>query len=328
MGGAVVVVGPVVAVPALAAFLIVASMTAQPLAADPSGAAVADIPPTFLRLYREAAAHLKLGADGWSYLAGVGKVECDHGRSTAVGCDRGEANYAGARGPAQFLLPTWSAYGFDGDGDGDRDIYDPVDAIFGMANYLRASGAPRDWRRALFAYNHAGWYVDKVVAQAARYRTATPVPGPLAGSVVPAVGDGWLADVPGQPGIQCDRRIVSDVVALARAYRLRVTACYATGHKRLGEHPLGLAIDAGPADGQWARTMRLARDYGWNESCAANGCGGRGVFRVVLYNGYPGHGDPAHTTQPHIHLSWQHAPTAPFTRAPWVRTLLPAGGGR
>ena len=39
-----------------------------------------------------------------------------------------------------------------------------------MANYLRASGAPRDWRRALFAYNHAGWYVDEVLAQAADYR--------------------------------------------------------------------------------------------------------------------------------------------------------------
>ena len=36
----------------------------------------------------------------------------------------------------------------------------------------RRSGAPADYRRAIFAYNHASWYVDDVLTRAARYRGA------------------------------------------------------------------------------------------------------------------------------------------------------------
>src|SRR5262249_37193011 len=132
---------------------------------------------------------------------------------------------------------------------------------------------------------------------------------------------GWLADVPGQPGERCDARIVPDVVAILARYDLRLTACYGSGHALHGEHPLGLATDLVPADGNWGRTLQLARDAGWSPDCAAQGCPGRGPFRVVLYNGYPGHGDPAHSATPHLHLSWQHAPAAPFTRASSVRVL-------
>ena len=285
--------------------------------------AAGDIPPVYLRLYQAAAAEEQLGPDGWAYLAGVGKVECDHGRSTAVGCDRGEANSAGARGPAQFLLATWEAYGVDADGDGARDIYDPDDAIFGMANYLQASGAPGDWSRALYAYNHSEAYVADVKDWAERYlaqaesTTDTTVIGGVA-------GEPWLSPLPSAPGIECDSRIVADVEALVRGYGIHVSACYGgPPHTINGEHPLGLAIDAVPADGDWSRTMRLAVDAGWSTSCASTGCEGRGPFRVVLYNGYPGHGDPAHTDRPHIHLSWQHAPAAPFSRAEWVKALLP-----
>ena len=89
-------------------------------------------------------------------------------------------------------------------------------------------------------------------------------------------------------------------------------------HALNGEHPLGLAIDASPADGDWGRTEELARRFGW-ASRARHRLPGRGPFRVILYNGYPGHGDPRHSRSPHIHVSWQHAPAAPFTRAPWVR---------
>jgi hypothetical protein len=212
----------------------------------------------------------------------------------------------------------------DGDRDGDRDVWDPVDAIFGMARYLRASGAPQDWRAALHAYNHAGWYVDRVLAEAARYRRdAAAVPAGTPTSVVP-MGDGaWLAPLPGFPGERCDARIVRDVSALVAAYGLHVSDCFGGSppHKRYGEHPLGLAVDAEPADGDWDHTMAMARASGWDESCAPTGCPGRGPFRLVLYNGYPSHGDPSHSRIPHIHVSWQHAPTAPFTPAAWVRTL-------
>jgi hypothetical protein len=191
-----------------------------------------------------------------------------------------------------------------------------------MANYLQASGAPADWHRALFAYNHSEAYVADVVGWAQRYRRSA-VSKPVSGVVQPAVEGRWLQALPGSPGIECDARIVPDVLALEWAYGVRVTACFGGyPHTTNGEHPLGLATDIAPVDGQWERTRRLAADYGWAPACAASGCGGRGPFRVVLYNGFPGHGDPAHTSQPHLHLSWQHAPAAPFSRAPWVRTLL------
>ncbi len=307
----------------VAPLLVIAALVTAPGAAsdDPSENALGDIPAAYLRLYRTAAQHYGLGQAGWSYLAAVGKVECDHGRSRAVGCHRGEQNSAGARGPAQFLASTWAAYGVDADGDRNRDVYDPADAVFGMANYLRASGAPAEWRRALFAYNHANWYVDRVLEIAARYR------GSGSGAVVPVAPGQWLAALPGFPGESCDRRIVAEVVTLARTFGLHVSDCFGGSppHARDGEHPLGLAVDASPIDGNWQRTEMLARRFGWNESCAARGCPGAGRFRVVLYNGYPRHGDPQHSDVPHIHLSWDHGPAAPFTAAPWVRLVLNGG---
>ncbi len=50
------------------------------------------------------------------------------------------------------------------------DIQDPRDAILGAANYLRASGAPGDYRRALFAYNRSTAYVDAVLLHAQQIR--------------------------------------------------------------------------------------------------------------------------------------------------------------
>ena len=75
-------------------------------------------------------------------------------------------------GRASSSRATWERYGVDGDGDGVKDRYDPADAIPGTANLLRQNGAPGDYGRAIFAYNHAGWYVDDVLARAARYRGA------------------------------------------------------------------------------------------------------------------------------------------------------------
>ena len=172
------------------------------------------------------------------------------------------------------------------------------------------------------AYNHSSAYVEAVLRQAAAYRAASLAPSPV---TVAAPNGAWLADVPGFPGERCDARIVSDVVLLARSFGITVTDCFGGApHARAGEHPLGLAIDAVPTDGDWRRTALLARHFGWRADCAASGCPGAGPFRVVLYNGYPGHGDPQHTRRPHIHLSWDHGPTAPFTPAPWVRTVFAA----
>jgi hypothetical protein len=133
----------------------------------PSPLALRDIPPAYLRLYERAG--VRYGLD-WAVVAGIGKVECDHGRDPSASCSRaGAVNAAGAGGPMQFLASTWAVYGVDGDGDGRADRWDAADAIYGAANYLRASGAPGDYRRAIFAYNHAGWYVREVEEWARRY---------------------------------------------------------------------------------------------------------------------------------------------------------------
>jgi hypothetical protein len=129
-----------------------------------------EIPPGALRLYKRAALRYSLD---WAILAGVGKVECDHGRDPDPSCSRpGAVNYAGAGGPMQFLANTWARFGVDGNGDGVADRWDQSDAIYSAANYLRASGAPASYGRALLAYNDAAWYVSEVEAWAARYRGA------------------------------------------------------------------------------------------------------------------------------------------------------------
>ena len=143
-----------------------ASFAAQD--AGVSAAAQTQIPAAYLRLYQQAAQ--RYGLD-WAILAGIGRVECDHGRDPDPACVReGAVNSAGAGGPMQFLGSTWARYGVDGDGDGRVDRWDPADAIYGAARYLRASGAPADYEKAILAYNHAGWYVAEVEHWAAVYR--------------------------------------------------------------------------------------------------------------------------------------------------------------
>ncbi len=77
----------------------------------------------------------------------------------------------------QFMPATFEAYGVDGNGDGVRDILDPADSVFSAANYLCASGAgqgPDGLRRALFAYNHAQWYVELVLNVAGQLEAGQP----------------------------------------------------------------------------------------------------------------------------------------------------------
>jgi cell wall-associated NlpC family hydrolase len=127
------------------------------------------IPSNYLQLYKSAGQRYGLP---WNLLAGIGKIETDHGQSTAKGVHSGE-NFAGAGGPMQFLAGTWSTYGVDGNGDGKKSRYDPADAIPGAANYLKRSGAPTRVKAAIFAYNHSAQYVDNVLSWATRYASGT-----------------------------------------------------------------------------------------------------------------------------------------------------------
>lgn len=135
---------------------------------EASGEAAAAIPAEYVPWLQLAASRYRLGPRGFAIVAAIHAVESDFGRSTLPGVRSG-ANSAGAEGPGQFLASTWATYGVDGDGDGVRDPYSVPDSVLATANYLHASGAPRDWRAAIFSYNHAWWYVEEVLAKAASF---------------------------------------------------------------------------------------------------------------------------------------------------------------
>ena len=141
--------------------------------APPSRAAAADIPRAYLRLYRRAAPYCP--GLSWAILAGIGKVESDHGRARLPGVRSGW-NHAGAAGPMQFGIGqgragnAWARFGRDDDHDGHRSVYDPGDAIPAAARYLCDAGAPRRLDAALYAYNPSLAYVAKVKAIARRDR--------------------------------------------------------------------------------------------------------------------------------------------------------------
>jgi murein DD-endopeptidase MepM/ murein hydrolase activator NlpD len=128
------------------------------------------IPPFLLPIYQ--AAGIEYGVR-WEVLAGINEIETDYGRNLNV-------STAGALGWMQFMPSTWKQYGVDANHDGKKDPYNPVDAIFAAARYLKAAGADTDVRKAIFAYNHADWYVDSVLMRA---RLIGGLPSDLVGSL-------------------------------------------------------------------------------------------------------------------------------------------------
>ena len=128
------------------------------------------IPPFLLPIYQ--AAGMQYGIR-WEILAGINEIETDYGRNLNV-------SSAGALGWMQFMPATWKAYGVDANQDGVKDPFNPVDAIFAAARYLKAAGADTDIRKGIFAYNHADWYVDSVLMRA---QVIGGIPGDLVGSL-------------------------------------------------------------------------------------------------------------------------------------------------
>jgi hypothetical protein len=127
----------------------------------PSALARQDIPGQDLAILQTAAATCP--GLSWTVLAGIAKVESDFGRTPLPGVRSG-TNPAGARGPFQFEPGTWTRYG-------SGDVYDFADAAFAAARDLCANGGgdPARLLQAVFAYNHAWWYVREVVGWAGRY---------------------------------------------------------------------------------------------------------------------------------------------------------------
>jgi hypothetical protein len=114
------------------------------------------VPPFLLPIYQ--AASIEYGVP-WQVLAAINEIETDFGRDLSV-------SSAGAVGWMQFLPSTWARFGVSADGRGKPNPYDPIDAIFSAARYLHAAGAATSMAHAIFAYNHAGWYVDSVELRA------------------------------------------------------------------------------------------------------------------------------------------------------------------
>jgi murein DD-endopeptidase MepM/ murein hydrolase activator NlpD len=92
----------------------------------------------------------------WQVLGAINKIESNFGQNMGP-------SSAGAVGWMQFMPSTWERWGTDADGDGIANPWDPEDAVFAAARYLAAAGAHEDISRAIFAYNHAQWYVDDVL---------------------------------------------------------------------------------------------------------------------------------------------------------------------
>jgi hypothetical protein len=114
------------------------------------------IPPFLLPIYQAAGTAYGIP---WQVLAAINEVETDYGRDLSV-------SSAGAEGWMQFLPSTWQLYGVDANGAGYEDPYNPADAIFAAARYLRAAGGDTNVRAAVYAYNHSQAYVDSVMLRA------------------------------------------------------------------------------------------------------------------------------------------------------------------
>jgi membrane-bound lytic murein transglycosylase B len=221
---------------------------ADPEPATPAlitGLAANGIPNVALNAYRVASARMAVarpscGID-WSLLAGIGRVESNHGRyggavlnSDGTASPRilgpalngvqfafiadsdggrwdGDTSYDRAMGPMQFIPTTWRAYAIDADGNGETDPFNINDAALAAANYLcRAGGDLRSdagQRRAVFAYNHSDEYVNQVLALARAYASGIPVADlPLVGDTSGAVPSPDWSGIPAAPGPAIGRR--------------------------------------------------------------------------------------------------------------------------
>ncbi len=193
-----------------------------------TGLAANGIPNVALNAYRRAAARMASVSPGcgihWSLLAGIGRVESDHGRFAGAtlnsdgtstprvigialdgtrsayigdsegGAVDGDPVYDRAVGPMQFIPTTWASYGADGNGDGRVDPFNVNDAALASARYLCASGGnlrSQEGRvKAVLTYNYSNEYLNQVLALADAYASGVkvdgvPISGPTKGALPP-----------------------------------------------------------------------------------------------------------------------------------------------
>jgi len=129
-----------------------------------------EIPPFLLPIYQACGTEYGIP---WEVLASINKIETAFGTNLNV-------SSAGAMGWMQFMPSSWEEYGLDANGDGRKDPYNPVDAICAAAHYLKVAGGSANLYDAIFAYNHADWYVQEVLLYARAYGK---LPADLVGSL-------------------------------------------------------------------------------------------------------------------------------------------------
>jgi Transglycosylase SLT domain len=216
-----------------------------------NGGQAGEVPARYAAIYVVAAERYRLGGRGVSMLASIHRTESGFGSNM-------EPSSAGAIGHMQFMPGTWAAYGVDANDDGKRDPFDAEDAIHAAARYLAASGAPRDWYRALFAYNHADWYVQEILAGARGYQGVCDQPADL-----PAE----LGELPADP--------VERIRYVARWIESRkLPYCWGGGH---GPQP-------GPSGGSYCWNATGRRTFG--STATGLDCSGAVRWLLVLA-GYP-----------------------------------------
>lgn len=263
IGGGVAVVGFAAIVAATTGVMRAISQLGQGTGTlQPSGTALAEIPPAILQLYLAAPPRWCPGLS-WTVLAGIGWAETRHGTAA------NQVSPAGAKGPMQFMPGTWARYGVDGDGDGIADIWNPADAIPSAAHYLGANGAgnPAMLRQAIWHYNHDWDYVDLVLAKAAEYGAAAAagpaIIGGVTGNPLALINNPRVTmtrrDIADLTNPQMDPRVIAVLEALAQAHAFNIIVVR-TGHSmcvgggnslpcRVSNHYVYRAVDIGPVDG-------------------------------------------------------------------------------
>ena len=152
----------------------------RPAQQPADGAQANSIPANYLYWYKKVGVQYNIP---WTVLAGIGTEESDNGQSTLPGVHSG-TNPFGAAGPMQIGVRgastnTWASVATSEDGIEPPSVYDPADAIAGAAKYLNMHGFQQDPSAAIFAYNHADWYVTAVLNYASQYAASGSSPGPL-----------------------------------------------------------------------------------------------------------------------------------------------------
>jgi len=256
------------------------SGSGEPAQRGASAFALADIPKRYLGFYSEAAATCR--GLTWQVLAAIGKIESDHGRSSAPGVKSGVNRFGCCAGPMQFNIRNGRPSTWDTWGTGVvAQVYDPAHAVPAAARKLCGDGLAQPERIrqdpcpdvlgsaalhvALKRYNNACWYVHEVVTLAGRYTRAAPAEAPARDPFVRALvanprittttshGCNPRADLASG---RLDLRVQSLVAVMAERHTIRLS-CLHTGHSRnvkgttrISNHTVWRALDIDMVDGQ------------------------------------------------------------------------------